>query len=131
MISRKELKFRCKYFWYVFRVWLYDVLTYKTPKERILEKHLITYGFYVEDRLVEYHEGTLWEFVKWIITHESFDNLWKDWVLENSKALSFSPQKIHCPLWKEVILWRHLRLRMRNSWIYVWGLCTLKKYLLS
>ncbi len=69
-MSKNELLFRWRYFWYVFKVWVHGMLTHKTPKGMVLEKSLVTYGLMEDDVLVEYHEGTLWEFVKWIVTHE-------------------------------------------------------------
>ena len=75
MISKNDLKFRWGYFKYVFTTWLHELVTCRIPKGMVLEKLLITYGVYAEDRLVEYHEGTFLDFVKWLVTHESFDNL--------------------------------------------------------
>lgn len=71
-MSKNELKFRLEYFWYVFKVWLRDELTYKAPKGMKIKKHLITYGIVVDGIQVESHEGTFGQFLKWIITHDSF-----------------------------------------------------------
>lgn len=74
-MSKNELKFRIGYFWYVFKTWMHGELMHKTPKGMKVEKHLITYGITVDGIQVEAHEGTFREFLKWIITHDSFDNL--------------------------------------------------------
>lgn len=69
-MRKSDLKFRWDYFWYVFGVWMRGVLTCKVPKGMVLG---ITYGVDDENREhIEYHKGTLWEFVKWIVTHEQF-----------------------------------------------------------
>ncbi len=70
-MSKDELKFRWRYFWYVFKVWVHGVLNPPpTPKEMKLEKRLISYGLEVDGVRTEYHLGTFWDFTKWIITHE-------------------------------------------------------------
>lgn len=74
-MSKNELRFRWEYFWYVFGVWMRGVLRARPPKGMKVKKHLITYGIVIDGIQVESCEGTFWEFVKWIITHESFDNL--------------------------------------------------------
>ena len=74
--SGKELWFWCGYFLYVFKVWMHGVFVNRPPKGMKMAKHLITYGIDDADgNHIEYHEGTFWEFVKWIVTHESLDNL--------------------------------------------------------
>lgn len=73
-MSKTELKFRIEYFWYVFRVWLRGALKRK-PKGVKVKKHLVTYGVIVDGVQIEDHKGTFWEFLKWIVTHDSFDNL--------------------------------------------------------
>lgn len=71
-MSKNDLKFRWDYFWYVFGVWMHGVLTHRPPKGMVVEKHLITYGIVVDGIQTESCEGTIWEFVKWIVTHEPF-----------------------------------------------------------
>lgn len=75
MMNLKELKLRIGCFWYVFKSWMYGVLTCKAPKGMEVQKHLITYGIVVDGIQIERHEGTFVEFVKWIVTHESFYSL--------------------------------------------------------
>jgi len=70
-MSKNELVFRWRYFWYVFKIWVHGALTAPTPiKGMKLEKRLISYGLVEDGVQKEYHEGTFWEFTKWIITHE-------------------------------------------------------------
>lgn len=69
-MSKNELKFRCRYFWTGLKMWVHEVLTYKPPAGTALAKRKILYGLTVDGVWVEIHEGTFWEFVKWIVTHE-------------------------------------------------------------
>lgn len=77
-MSKNELKFRIGYFWHVFKVWLRGVIMHRTPKGMRVKKHLITYGIVVDEIQVESQEGTIWDFLKWIIAHDSFDKLYGD-----------------------------------------------------
>ena len=73
-MSMKELIFRVRWLWSAFWDWIYNVVTYRPPKGYGF-KRIISWTLYRDDETIEHYEGTFWEFVKWIFTYETFDNL--------------------------------------------------------
>ena len=66
-MSIDELKFRWHYFWNTFKTWI--------SNGAILCKDPLYWDLWADDERVEWHVGSFWQFIKWIVTHETFDNL--------------------------------------------------------
>lgn len=66
-MSRGELKFRWNYFLRTLKLWA----SHGGPFCR----DPLSWDLWADEVRVEYHVGTFGQFVKWIITHETFDNL--------------------------------------------------------
>lgn len=66
-MSIEELKFRWCYFWDTFKRWLFS--------GGVFCKDPLYWDLWVNEERVEWYIGSFGQFVKWIVTHETFDNL--------------------------------------------------------
>lgn len=66
-MSIEELKFRCRYFCGAFKEWM--------SNGAIFCKKSLYWNLTVDGKIVEEHVGSFIQFLKWIVTHETFDNL--------------------------------------------------------
>ena len=53
-----ELQFRCNFFWDVLKMYIQDMRTFNITEDNYQ---------------IEQCQGTFLEFVKWLVTHESFE----------------------------------------------------------
>ena len=67
IMSIDELKFRWHYFWNTLKTWI--------SNGAILCKDPLYWDLWADNERVEWHVGSFWQFIKWIVTHETFDNL--------------------------------------------------------
>lgn len=59
-MSIDELKFRWHYFWNTLKTWI--------SNGAILCKDPLYWDLWADDERVEWHIGSFWQFIKWIVT---------------------------------------------------------------
>ena len=67
-----ELQFRCNFFWDVLKMYIQDMRTFKAPIGYRC-KRIVSWNITEDNYQIEQCQGTFLEFVKWLVTHESFE----------------------------------------------------------
>ena len=64
-----EIMWRITYFWYIFKPWLYDVVTVRPPHDARGFTRIIEWKVDFDGKK-EHCYGTFSQFLKWLVTHE-------------------------------------------------------------
>jgi hypothetical protein len=61
---------RLAYFWFVLKKYALDLAAYGFSGKSAGFERVLRWDLEPPEGTKEYHEGTFWQFVKWLVTHE-------------------------------------------------------------